>query len=219
MDRPIRVVPAILTDNPDALAKMLRQAEAFTDWAQVDIMDGRFVPSHSITSRDIAAVNTKLGWEAHLMVQQPEEYLGGFRQAEAQRVIFHYEAIDSPQQVIQQARNIGIDIGIALNPETDTEDIESLIPDLNCVLFMAVHPGFYGSKFIPEVLDKIAAFRRKHPDIEIGIDGGINENNIVRVARSGVDSIYVGSAIFLSDNPAESYQYLLTLANGASGSF
>jgi ribulose-phosphate 3-epimerase len=210
-------VPAILTDKTPALADMLQRAEAFTDWVQVDIMDGRFVPSYSIGSHDIAAIKTKLRWEAHIMVQQPEHYLEGFKQAGAQRVIFHYESDESPQQVIEKAKNIGIGIGIALNPETDPDDIEPLLPDLECVLFMAVHPGFYGSKFIPEVLDKIAAFRHKHPDIEIGVDGGIKADNIVQVAQSGVDSICVGSAIFLSGNPAENYKQLVALANGASG--
>jgi ribulose-phosphate 3-epimerase len=211
-------VPAILTDKSDTLAEMLHQAETFTDWVQVDIMDGRFVPSCSIGSHDIAAVNTRLRWEGHLMVQQPEDYFEGFWQAGAQRIIFHYEAVDEPQDVIQHARNIGLGIGLALNPETVSDDIEPLLAGLDCVLFMAVHPGFYGSQFISEVLDKIADFRQKHPNIEIGIDGGIKENNIAQVASCGVDSICVGSAIFLSGNPAESYKRLSALANKASGS-
>ncbi len=80
------------------------------------------------------------------------------------------------------------------------------------MLFLSVHPGFYGSKFLPEVLDKIVAFRSTNPNMEIGIDGGIKESNIALVARSGVDIIYVGSAIFLEPEPGESFRRLVALA-------
>jgi ribulose-phosphate 3-epimerase len=214
--KPIRVVPAILTDDPKALKSMVRQAETFTDWVQFDIMDGRFVPSHSITNEHIASLKTKLGWEAHLMVQSPETYLEGFKQAGAQRVIFHYEATDSPRGIISQARSLGMGVGLAINPDTSTAEISPLIDELDCVLFMSVHPGFYGSRFIPEVLDKIADFRPACPDMEISIDGGIKKSNIARVAMSGVNSICVGSAIFLNEKPSESYNLLVALANGGS---
>ena len=216
MHKPIRVVPAILTDDPEALKSMVRQAETFTDWAQFDIMDGRFVPSRSITDEHIAVLKTKLRWEAHLMAQNPESYLEGFKRAGAQRVIFHYEATDSPRGVISQARSLGMGIGLAVNPDTPIAGVSPLINELDCVLFMSVHPGFYGSQFIPEVLDKIADFRLDHPDMEIGIDGGIKESNIAGVAMSGVNSICVGSAIFLNEKPGESYNRLVALANGAS---
>ena len=216
MDKPIRVVPSILTDDLEALRKMVRQAETFTDWVQFDIMDGKFVLSHSITDEHIASLKTKLRWEAHLMVQHPEKYLKGFRQVGAQRVIFHYEATSSPREVISQARSLNIDVGLAVNPDTPIADISPLIDELDCVLFMSVHPGFYGSKFIPEVLDKIADLRLAYPDMEIGIDGGVKEGNIALVACSGANSICVGSAIFCQEQPGESYNTLLALAIGAS---
>ena len=103
-------------------------------------------------------------------------------------------------------------IGLAVNPYTPIADISPLADELDCVLFMAVHPGFYGSKFIREVLDKIAEFRHIYPDIEIGIDGGVKEDNIAGIAISGVNYICVGSAIFLQENPVESYRRLSALA-------
>ena len=91
MDRISRVVPAILTDDPKALEKMVRQAETFTDYAQIDIMDGRFVPSQSITCEDISQIPMKLNWEAHLMVEHPENYFGDFQKAHlATSFQFHY---------------------------------------------------------------------------------------------------------------------------------
>ena len=109
-----------------------------------------------------------------------------------------------------------MNVGLAVNPDTTISDISPLLDKLDCVLFMSVHPGFYGSKFIPDVLDKVADFRLAYPDMEIGIDGGIKEGNIARVARSGANSICVGSAIFCQEQPGESYNRLVALANGAS---
>lgn len=212
MDKPIQIVPAILTDDPTALKSMVRQAETFANWVQFDIMDSQFVPSWSITDRHIARLKTKLGWEAHLMVQHPEQYIAGFQQAGAGRVIFHYEATASPREVIALGRSLNIKVGLAVNPDTPVSKITPLADEVDCVLFMSVHPGFYGSAFIPEVLDKLTGFRLSYPDIEIGIDGGINGYNIARVARAGVNSICIGSAIFCQPNPAESYHRLQKIA-------
>jgi ribulose-phosphate 3-epimerase len=213
-----RVVPAILTDEPRDLERMVRQAEGFTDWVQFDIMDGRFVPSRSITAEQIARLSPKLGWEAHLMVNNPGQYLEGFRQAGAKKVVFHYEATGQPLEVISLARRLGIGVGLAINPDTTISAILPLADRVDSVLFLSVHPGFYGKEFIPEVLDKINEFRTICPDRETGIDGGIKKENIARVAGSRVDFIYVGSAIFRQPEPALSYRQLVALAEGASPS-
>ena len=211
-----QVVPAILTDNPKALEAMVRQAETFTDWVQFDIMDDQFVPSRSINYEHLAGLPMKLGWEAHLMVQHPEDYLEGFRQAGAQKIVFHYEATPAPREVISLARGLGMKVGLAVNPETPVSAIIPLASEVDSVLFLSVHPGFYGSKFIPEVLDKLVEFRSAQPGVAIGIDGGIKESNITQVAQSGVDVIYVGSAISLQSHPGESFRRLLALAEEGS---
>ncbi len=191
---------------------MIRQAESFTNYVQLDIMDGKFVPPQSITWEHLTNLPTKLGWEAHLMVLHPEEYLPGFHQAGAQKVIFHYEATSSPREVITQARELGLGAGLAINPETTISAILPLVDELDSVLLMTVNPGFYGSKFIPEVMDKVAKLRSVRPDMEIGVDGGVKEDNITQIARAGVDVIYVGSAIFQQPQPGESFRRLLALA-------
>jgi ribulose-phosphate 3-epimerase len=211
MTRNIRIVPAILTDNAEALEKLARQAESFTDFAQVDIMDGKFVPSSSVTCGQVAAVKIKIAWEAHIMMLNPENCLDDFRRAGAQKIVFHYEATPEPGKIIAQIRKLGIKAGLAVNPETPITAIAPLVSKIDSVLFMAVHPGFYGAAFIPEVLDKIAAFRKKYPKMEIGIDGGVKEENIVKIARSGVDVICVGSALFRQPDPAEAYKRLKAL--------
>ncbi len=215
MSKQSRIVPAILTDDPKALQTMLRQSEAFTDYVQIDIMDGKFVPSRSITYNDLSHPPAKLGWEAHLMVLEPEKYLPGFQSAGARKVIFHYEATSSPHEVIARIKKLGMEAGLAINPETPVSSIAHLLKELDSVLLLSVHPGFYGAKFLPEVLDKVTELRRLHPSIRIGMDGGIKEGNIAQIARSGVDDICVGSAIFRQPDPQKSYERLLDIAKNA----
>ena len=215
MGKKIRTVPAILTDDPATLVKLVRQTETFTDFAQFDIMDGKFVPSHSVSCADIAGLKTKLTWEAHLMVLHPEDCLEDFRRAGAKKIVFHYEATPSPGKIIRAIRKLGLQAGLAVNPETPLTAFSPLVEQLDSVLFMSVNPGFYGARFIPEVLEKIVAFRKAFPDMETGIDGGVKENNIAQIARTGVDVICVGSAIFLQPDPAASYRHLQALAQSA----
>jgi len=216
MTRLTKVVPAILTNDSKALATVVHQAESFTTYVQFDIMDGQFVPSQSITVEHLADLSTTLSWEAHLMVRQPENYLESFRKAGAKRTIFHYEATSSPEKVISKARNLGLEVGLAVNPETPLSVISPLISKVDSVLFLTVNPGFYGSPFIPEALDKAIELRRTQPNLEIGVDGGMKESNIAQIAQLGIDVIYVGSAIFLQPDPGESFRHLSALAEEGS---
>jgi len=212
MNNTIRTVPAILTDDLIALGKMVLQTESFTDFAQFDIMDGQFVPSTSVTCQQIASLGTKLAWEAHLMVMHPEKYLEEFKKAGAQKIVFHYEATPAPESVIDRIKKLEMQVGLAVNPETPVSTIAPLVKTLDSVLFLSVTPGYYGATFIPAVLDKITTFRKAHPVVEAGIDGGIKENNIAEIAATGVNVIYIGSAIYLQPNPADSYHRLTRLA-------
>lgn len=216
MDKLSRVVPAILTDDSKALETMVRQAETFTNRVQFDIMDGQFVPTRSITYEHLANLPMKLSWEAHLMVLNPEEYLKGFQKAGAEKVVFHYEATHAPRGVISLARRLGLGIGLALNPDTPISAILPLVSRVDSVLFLSVYPGSYGKEFIPEVLAKVVEFGTTCPGVEIGIDGGIKEGNIAKVAQAGADVIYVGSAIFAQEEPGNSYRHLTTLAQEGS---
>jgi len=215
MKRHCRIVPAILTESPEALAGMVRGAETYAEFVQVDIMDGLFVPSRSIVCPDIAALEPRLRWEAHLMVRQPEEQAQPFARAGAERIVFHFEAGADPRRTIELIRKEGVGAGLAVNPETPLEAIMPLADSVDSILFLTVHPGFYGAKFLPEVLDKVAQLRARRPDLEIGVDGGIKEGNVAEVARLGVDYICVGSAIFMQPDPAGAYRRLQALADQA----
>lgn len=211
-----RVVPAILTDDPEKLEALVRKAESFTGFFQLDIMDGEFVPSRSIGVEDLAALPAKLDWEVHLMVLRPEDYLEDFLKAGAQKAVFHFEATPAPADVVARARGLGLGVGLAVNPETPVSAFLSLVDSVDSVLFLAVNPGYYGSPFIPEVLDKAVELHRVRPNIEIGIDGGIKEGNVAQVAELGIDVIYVGSAVMLQPDPGEAYRRLQALADEGS---
>jgi ribulose-phosphate 3-epimerase len=212
MTNSIRVAPAILTEDPTALKNMLTEAEKYTDYVQVDIMDGLFVPSKSITWKDLEHLRTGINWEVHLMVEKPETQFEFYKKVGAKKAIFHFEAATQPEKVISAARKLNIQVGMAVNPETPVSQILDLTGRLDSVLFLSVHPGFYGAKFIPEVLDKIRELRKARPALQIGIDGGVKEANIAEIAGTGVNEIFVGSAILLQPDPGAAYRKLLALA-------
>ena len=212
MIQPARIVPAVLTDDAAALTVMLRQAEGFTGYVQIDIMDAKFVPTHTVGLPEITAAGTSLSWEAHLMVENPVDYFVPCQEAGASRVIFHYEATPAHRDVIDAARLAGLSVGMAVNPETPLEMVLPLAPQLDSVLFMTVHPGYYGAQYLPEVMDKVRAFCEAAPDVVTAIDGGAKESNIREIAASGLDYICVGSAVFKAPDPGAAYRKLIQLA-------
>jgi len=213
MTEAIRVIPAVLTAKPQELNEMLKISADFTDYVQIDFMDGKFVPSLSVKPEEIKEVPDNLTWEAHMMIEKPLEFLNAYKSAGAKKIIFHFEAASNPMAVIELARSLSIGVGIAVNPETSNTDVMPFIDKVDSLLYMAVHPGFYGAKFIPEVLDKVKEMRRVRPQANIGLDGGVKEYNIADIAQSGVNEIFVGSAIFMQADPPASYLKLLSIAN------
>jgi ribulose-phosphate 3-epimerase len=202
----MRIVPAILTDNPQDLKRMLAQAETFTDFVQIDFMDGDFVPSKSIAPEDLAGIKMGIGWEAHLMVKDPIHDLSSLNREGLERVIFHWEADPHPESVVSAIRDYGLAAGLAINPETTLSAFEDFVPHIDSVLFLSVHPGFYGSAFVGEVIDKIREFRSHFPSAVIGIDGGIALDNIQRLKSLEMDYACVGSRIFRQNDPRKSYK-------------
>jgi ribulose-phosphate 3-epimerase len=208
MPKTIRIIPAVLTKEPAELAKMLNAAVKYTDFVQIDIMDGQFVPSLSIHWQDIQKVSPKPGWEAHLMVNSPEKELAGYHAAGAQKAIFHFEATGNPQAVIAAAHRLNLKIGMAVNPPTAVNTILPLADQVDSILFMSVIPGYYGAPFIPEVLEKVRQLHLLRPDLSLSIDGGIGEKNLLEVAATGVSEICIGSGIFRQSDPAAAFYRL-----------
>jgi len=205
----MEIVPALLTDKPDELKRMISQCAGFCGLVQVDIMDGKFVPSKSISADDLAKIETKLKLEIHLMVDEPSLYLGPFKAAGAKRIVFHYESKEDPAETISKIRALGLEAGIAINPGTPVSKVEKYFKDIDALLFLSVNPGFYGSKFIPEVCDKARAIRDRKDRPAIAMDGGLKSENILMIRDCGVDLACVGSGIFGKGDPARNYNALI----------
>ncbi|MEK9148921.1 MAG: ribulose-phosphate 3-epimerase [Candidatus Desantisbacteria bacterium] len=206
----MKIVPAVLTDKLDELRRMVSEAE-FCELLHIDIMDGRFVPTKSITAVDLASCKTKIPMEAHLMVENPEDYIKPFKSAGAMRFIFHFEATDKPEGVIEEIKDNGLEAGLAINPDTSLKSIKHLLEKIDYLLLMSVYPGFYGAKFVGGVLDKAVKVKRLKPELLLGMDGGIKADNIKIIKEAGVDLADVGSYIFKADNPEVAYNELKRL--------
>ncbi|MFA5337684.1 MAG: ribulose-phosphate 3-epimerase [Candidatus Omnitrophota bacterium] len=199
------VVPAILTDKKEELIDMANNCSKFCDYLQIDVMDGKFVPSKSISVADLKNIRFPVKSEAHLMVTDPLEWVEAFKNAGAHRIIYHFEIQDQHLRIIDKIKKQNLEVGLAINPSTRINDFSFLVDKLDSVLFMSVIPGFYGSKFIPEVLDKIKEFKKIYPSKCAGIDGGVKADNVSTIAQSGVDYVCVGSAILRATNPKDAY--------------
>jgi ribulose-phosphate 3-epimerase len=199
------IVPAVLTDKKEEFIKTMNSCLEFTDYVQIDIMDKKFVPSKSITQKDLEGLKFPLKIEAHLMVEDPLEWIEVFKQLGAFRIIFHYEIKKNHGEIIEKIKEKNLEVGLAINPSTYLDEIISYTDKVNSFLFMSVNPGFYGSTFIPEVLDKIKSFKKMFPHKEVGIDGGIKLYNLKKVIESGVDYVCVGSAIFKESDFKQAY--------------
>jgi len=208
------IIPALLTSKREELIQMVNICAEFTDYVQIDIMDGEFVPSRSVTSQDLAGWKSPVRCEAHLMVSDPSSWLESFQALGADRVIYHFEIKKDHKKIIAKIREMGMGVGIAVNPSTEIDDFQYLAGELDTVLFMSVNPGFYGAPFIPQVLEKIRNFKNKYPQKQIGIDGGIKQDNLLQVKGAGLDYVCVGSAILKSDDPAKSFGEFVKSFNG-----
>jgi ribulose-phosphate 3-epimerase len=128
------------------------------------------------------------------------------------RVIFHWEADPHRESIVSAIRDLGLAVGLAINPETALSQFAKFIPTIDSVLFLSVHPGYYGSPFVEEVLEKVREFRYRFPSTLIGIDGGVALDNIRRLKALNMDYACVGSRIFGHDDPHKSYEEFVKAA-------
>jgi ribulose-phosphate 3-epimerase len=209
----MKIVPAVLAENADDFLLRLKQAEAFADYIQIDMMDGVFVPTTSFPAERINNVVTSLSFEIHLMVKYPSAFIAPLHSAGLKRVLFHFESDVKHLNFIQQMKERGIETGLAVRPETKMEEFRSIAEHVATILFLTVDPGSYGSPFRPEVLDKIREARKIFKDKTISADGGVSPDNLHLFLDAGVDYVCVGSRIFLHGNPAGNYKDFISKLN------
>jgi ribulose-phosphate 3-epimerase len=180
-----------------------------------DIGDGHFVEPitvgpivlHSIQE----AVHREGGaFDCHLMVDDPEHYFGALQSAGADSVTFHLEAVDDPPALAERAKARGFQVGLAVNPETDVEDVPPRADGFDLVLCMSIHPGYSGQEFMPDALERLRRLRGALPaGVHLQVDGGITAQNIRSVYEAGADLIVAGTAIFGMEDLPRAYRRLV----------
>ena len=199
----IKIAPSILSADFARLGDEVRAVDrAGADLIHVDVMDGHFVPNITIGPPVVEAVRrvTDLPLDVHLMIEDPDRYLGDFASAGADLLTVHVEVLPHLHRTLQAIREKGLKAGAVLNPSTPLTALEHVLGDLDLVLIMSVNPGFGGQSFIPESLAKVRRLREmietRGLKVEIEIDGGIKVDNIAEAAAAGVDVFVSGSGIF-----------------------
>ena len=201
-----RIAPSILSADFASLSDAIDRVRPEADLLHVDVMDGHFVPNLTIGPPVVKAVHrhTDLYLDCHLMMDNPATFLEAFARAGASGCTVHAE-LDGVGDLIEQARALGLDAGLALNPDTPFERAVPHLERLDLLLLMTVFPGFAGQSFIDDVLPNVTEARREIDrrglDLPIEVDGGIDEETAPLAAAAGASVFVAGSAIFGADDP------------------
>ncbi len=203
------LAPSILAADFKELGTQMKMTEDNgAGYLHFDVMDGMFVPSISFGMPVLESIKSATGqvMDAHLMVQEPVRYVEAFKKAGADIVTVHLEACSDIHATLDKIKDCGMKAGLSICPETEAGAVKDLLPKVDMVLVMCVHPGFGGQKFIPESLDKIRDIRRMITeaglDVDIQVDGGIYLTNVREVLDAGANIIVAGSAVF-NGSPSE----------------
>lgn len=202
MSRSLRITASILSLDPSRMAEEVATIAEKVDAIQLDIMDGQFVSHTTYGAEIVSLVRTTLPLDVHLMVVNPADRIDAFANAGVSHITFHAEAVadrHAQERLVAAIRSKGCTAGIAINPHTHHDAIQTM--DIDLVLCMTVHPGKGGQQFIESVLPKIASIRSQHPDISIQVDGGINEETARACIAAGADNLVIGTALFAAPDP------------------
>jgi ribulose-phosphate 3-epimerase len=214
-----RILPSLLLcDFGDLKSEVARLADAGTSVLHLDVMDGHFVPNMTYAMPIVAGLrrHTDMPLDVHLMISDPLTYAKPMVDAGADLLTFHAEAVIDPLETAQQIAELGVGVGVALNPDTPLASIASCLHEIDMVLAMSVEAGFGGQKFNAVALEKLQTLRNEYPDLLLQIDGGIDADTIGPARQAGCDLFVVGSAIFKKDDYKTAIAELSAAMEGAS---
>ena len=201
--RTVKIAPSILAADFARLGEQVRAAtEGGADYIHIDVMDGHFVPNITLGPVVIGAIRkySPLPFDVHLMIRAPEKYIEQFVHAGANLITVHVEECAHLHRVIEQIQALGAKAGVAINPHTPLTMLEEILPYISEVNVMTVNPGFGGQTFIESMLPKIARLRNmadaQNSDLDIEVDGGVDQHTAPRCVRSGANVLIAGTSVF-----------------------
>lgn len=216
----IKLAPSILSaDFARLLEDVKKVEEAGCEYLHIDVMDGHFVPNITLGPSLVKSLrkDVNMVFDAHLMIENPDQYIKDFVDAGCDLIVVHQEACIHLHRTIQNIKSYGIKVGVALNPATPIETIKHVLSDVDMVLIMTVNPGFGGQSFIEGMIPKIKELKGiiddQNLNVDIQVDGGIKPENVNKVVEAGANVIVAGSAIFNSNNISETVQLFRKNAN------